>query len=97
MAADLCSPVAWRVSFNGGHTWTVFEWNPTGRVGDAIIQPLVIGDIGSRIADHLFIDQRGDGPWLVCVEKVFDTEDQARSACVKWQEATGGVQGGGNA
>lgn len=43
------------------------------------------------VADHLFIDARGDGPWLVCVEKVFDTEDQARTACRKWQAATGGV------
>jgi len=50
-----------------------------------------------HIAEHLFIDSRGDSKWLVCVEKVFDTEDQARAACRKWIAATGGVEtcGGG--
>jgi hypothetical protein len=39
------------------------------------------------IADHLFIGARDDGFWHVCVEKVFKTEDEARTACRKWKSA----------
>jgi hypothetical protein len=37
-----------------------------------------------QIADHLFIDRREDGVWLVCVDKVHDTEESARASCQEW-------------
>ncbi len=40
------------------------------------------------IADHLFIDQRGDGIWLVCVEKVHKSMEAAQAACEKWKKLT---------
>jgi hypothetical protein len=46
-----------------------------------------------HIAEHLFIEQRGDGKWLVCVEKVHDRMEQAQAACREWIAATGGVTG----
>jgi hypothetical protein len=45
------------------------------------------------IADHLFIEARGDGKWLVCVEKVHDTEEEARGACKAWIASASGVEG----
>jgi hypothetical protein len=47
--------------------------------------------VAAPIADHLFIEARGDGKWLVCVEKVHDTEDEARAACRAWIASTRGV------
>jgi hypothetical protein len=41
------------------------------------------------IADHLFIDCRDDGVWLVCVEKIHRSEDEARSSCRQWKAAYG--------
>jgi hypothetical protein len=38
-----------------------------------------------RFADHLFIDARGDGKWLVCLETVYDSQEAARQSCRKWQ------------
>jgi hypothetical protein len=45
-----------------------------------------------HIAEHLFIEQRGDGKWLVCVDKVHDRMEQAQAACREWIAATGGVE-----
>lgn len=39
------------------------------------------------LADHLFVEQREDGIWLVCVEGVFKTNEAARAACQKWKAA----------
>jgi len=29
-------PVAWHVSFNGGDTWTMYEWDPTGKITNGL-------------------------------------------------------------
>lgn len=78
-------PMAWRVSFNEGKTWTVYEWDPTGKVANAVVQPLILG---ADVANNLFIEARCDGPWLVCIGKVHSTEGEARAACVALQQST---------
>jgi hypothetical protein len=40
------------------------------------------------IADHLFIERRDGDNWLVCVERVFKGEEEAKKACQKWQSYT---------
>jgi hypothetical protein len=49
------------------------------------------------IADHLFIDCRDDGVWLVCVEKIHRSEDEARSSCRQWKAAYGNASHAPNA
>lgn len=39
------------------------------------------------VADHLFIDDRGDGVWLVCLGKVHSTMEDAQRECRAWQRA----------
>ena len=40
------------------------------------------------LADHLFIEHRDGDNWLVCVERVFKDEAEARKACQKWKDYT---------
>ena len=49
--------------------------------------PHVAGDVSDlgHIANNLFVEERGDGIWLVCVEKVHLTREQARIACKSWE------------
>jgi hypothetical protein len=38
-----------------------------------------------NLADNLFIEQRGDGVWLVCVDRVHGSMTSAQSACREWK------------
>ena len=59
-------------------------------IGEAIcrqakyaLPPATLG--AETIADHLFIEERSVGIWLVCVEKVHATEEDAQTACKAWK------------
>lgn len=51
-----------------------------------VVRAAAIDHLDTSIAAHLFIEQRGDGIWLVCVEKVHKTMRDAQAACTKWIE-----------
>jgi hypothetical protein len=38
-----------------------------------------------NLADNLFIEQRGDGVWLVCVDRVHSSMKSAQAACDEWK------------
>lgn len=46
-------------------------------------QPAVPQDI----RDHLFIESRQDGVWLVCLGGVHDSQESARKACEEWKQS----------
>ncbi len=70
---------------------SVCEWLPLAKLTPLYSVPpqtidasLATDGVPISIADHLFIERRGDGIWLVCVEKVHRSEEDARLACRKW-------------
>lgn len=70
---------------NGDGTMSLFD---SSQKSCQVCEPMPLEELVSMsISDHLYIDQRGDGIWLVCVEGVFKTENAARLACRQWKKA----------
>ena len=55
-------------------------WKWAGKAPEQPVAPQVI-------RDHLFIESRQDGAWLVCLGGVYDSENDARKACEGWKQS----------
>lgn len=72
----------WRDNRNG--TMSLFDGD---QKSCAICENLPLSKlIRVSLADHLFIDERSNGAWLVCVGKVHNSEKQAFDSCEKWKK-----------
>lgn len=78
---------AWRDNLNG--TMSLYDENQrsctvceTLPLKTLVPVPMALGEIEK----HLYIDQRHDGLWLVCVQKQYDTRFEAQVACRSWMQ-----------
>ncbi len=76
---------AWRDNLNG--TMSLYDANQkscgvceTLPLKDLVPVPTAPGNIER----HLYVDQRDDGLWLVCVQSQYDTRAEAQAACRSW-------------
>lgn len=76
---------AWRDNLNG--TMSLYDGNQkacgvceTLPLKDLVPVPAAPGNI----ENHLYVDQRHDGMWLVCVESQYSTRPEAQAACRSW-------------
>ena len=92
--AEKLEPVAYECPKGCGCWWrdnrdgTMSLFNGDHR-SCSICENLPLNDLKLvSLADHLFIEHRDGDNWLVCVERVFKGEAEARKACQKWKDYT---------